>query len=415
MNNAGHSWAGRVVEFIDRQRCTEGPGFASVPGGPITLYGTSYALLTKYYLGGDDPPSSEMRDFILGCQDEATGLMIGPELRGHVPASSAVHDREHLLWHLTCAAIPVCLQYGMKLSHAVKAAHRFCDLVELQSWLDRRRLERAWLEGNNLLFAGQLVVYLRNVERHPSAQPALDLWFEWLDRHVDPATSLWGTDGHCSAAEAVYGGYHQLLAYYHEDHPLANPRGLVDTVLGLQHNDGGFHPHGNGGACEDVDSVDILVNAYKRLDYRCAEIRGALRRCLRHILATQNPDGGFPYNRDCPQSHMGVPGTAAAPNRSTTFATWFRTHTLALMAEILTDEPSLQFPFRFTNNLSMGWHRAWDKRQHQLSERDRMEELEHAKRWKRREVGERIRTPWRWVWRHARRLRSAVQRMGKAR
>jgi hypothetical protein len=173
-----------------------------------------------------------------------------------------------------------------------------------------------------------------------------------------------------------------LLVYYHENHPIRNLRGLVDTVLELQHPDGGFNPRGNGGACEDVDSVDILVNLYKRSDYRRAEIRCALRQCLRHILALQNPDGGFPYNRDCPQSHMDVPGTQAPPNQSIMFATWFRVHTLALTAEILTDEPELQFPFQFTKNLSMGWHQTWSKAEHSITIQDREAERIFEWRWR---------------------------------
>jgi hypothetical protein len=219
-----------------------------------------------------------------------------------------------------------------------------------------------------------LLVYLRDVEKHPSAQGALKLWFRWLEDHIDPKTSLWGTDGQCSAMQAVYGGYHQLLVYYHENYQIINPAGLVDTVLSLQHFDGGFNPNGNGGACEDVDCVDILVNLYKRHDYRRGDIRFALRRCLRHILELQNHDGGFPYNRDCPQSHMGIPGTDAAPNQSTAFATWFRIHTLALMAEILTDESELQFDFGFTNNLSMGWHKSPEGWKLEIPDSQRAEE-----------------------------------------
>jgi hypothetical protein len=66
------------------------------------------------------------------------------------------------------------------------------------------------------------------------------------------------------------------------------------------------------------------------------------------------------------------------------FATWFRVHTLALMAEILTDEPELQFPFRFTNNLSMGWHQTWSKAQHPIATQDREKEREFERRWRQR-------------------------------
>jgi hypothetical protein len=404
-------WVANVRRFIQRLRGNGHSAAPSIVGGPATLYGTCYALLTAYYLGDCTGPAAPIVRFISGCQDRETGLMIGPELRNFKAAPSVLHDREHLLLHLTCTAVPTCQQFGMKLPFPIRSAHRFCDRTYLRMWLDNRCLEHAWYEGNNILFVGQLLVYLRDVENHSAAQPALDCWFRWLDEHADPKTGLWGTDGHCSAMEAVYGGYHQLLVYYHENHPIRNPHGLVDAVLGLQHTDGSFHPDGNGGACEDADCVDILVNRYKQNDYRRAEIRCALRRCLRHILALQNPDGGFPYNRDCPQSHMGIPGTEAAPNQSTMFATWFRVHTLALMAEIMTDEPKLEFPFRFTNKLSAGWHQTWDKAQHPLTTRDRGAEIEFERNWQRRRTSSLIRRQYAPVAKVISRARTAVGRL----
>jgi hypothetical protein len=138
---------------------------------------------------------------------------------------------------------------------------------------------------------------------------------------------------------------------------------LVDTVMGLQYADGGFNPRGNGGACEDVDCVDILVNLYKRVNYRRAEILHSLKRCVDRILTTQNEDGGFPYNRDASQSHMGIPATMAPANTSTTFATWFRIHTLALCAEVIPEYQALRgVEFCCSKTLSMGWHanpQAW--------------------------------------------------------
>ena len=134
---------------------------------------------------------------------------------------------------------------------------------------------------------------------------------------------------------------------------------------------------------EDVDSVDILVNVYKQADHRRREIRLALRKCLRHILAQQNRDGGFPYTRNRSQSHMGIPGTGAPANVSTMFPTWFRIHTLALMAEVLPDERALAgIPFRFSDSLSMGWHRPWDKSAHVLRASVRWQERAELIRWR---------------------------------
>ena len=283
--------------------------------------------------------------------------MLGPELKGYVPSAGIKHDLEHLTLHLTCTALGACQHFGVPVRHPLRDARRFCDTDYLDNWLERRDLKDGWFEGNNILFVGQLLVWLRDVEGDRHARMALNRWFEWLDSHADLQTGLWGTDKGCSTAHSVYGSYHQLLVYYHEGHSVPNPKALIDVVLELQHSDGGFNPNGNGGACEDVDCVDILTNLYKRVTYRRPEIRNALRRCIEHILFTQNDDGGFPYNRDHPQSHMGIPATKAQANESTTFSTWFRIHTLALCAEILPDHSALNKQrFHFSKMLSMGWH-----------------------------------------------------------
>jgi len=369
-------WSAKAAGFLQSLHDPISGGSRSVPDGPVTLYGTCYASLGEFYLGRNGGLPEERRRFIVECQDPQTGLMIGPELQDFEPLPGTIHDREHLLMHLTCAAVPTCQHFGIQLKFPIAAAHRLCDLDYLGKWMDRRDLKNAWFEGNNILFVGQLLVYLRDVERYPGAQAALDRWFDWLDTHVDLPTGLWGTNGHCSALEAVCGGYHQLLVYYHEQRRLINPERMIDTVLGLQHLDGGFNPWGNAGACEDVDSVDILVNLYKRFDYRRGDIRFGLKRCLGHILSTQNPDGGFPYNLNYAQNHMGIPGTQAPANVSATFSTWFRIHTLALIAEILPEERAFSgIKLRFSSSLSMGWHQSPPGWSLELRARDRLSSL----------------------------------------
>lgn len=363
-----------ALKFIDSMYDPHLGGYRSVPGGPVTLYGTCYAILTQYYLGEDVVLDSHTIDFIQNGQIE-TGEFVGPELRYYEASEGSMYDREHLVHHLTCAVIPVCLQFHIPIQYPLKFSHKYCDLDYLKKWLDQRDFKYAWLEGNNLIFVGQLLIYLREVEKIPEAGEALSFWFKWLDDNIDPNTSLWGSNGFCRLEHAVYGGYHQLLAYYYEDHEISNPQGLVDTILSLQHIDGGFNPKGNAGACEDVDSVDILVNMYKRFDYRRGDIRFALKRCLNHILHTQNKDGGFPYNRNKQQSHMAVPGTQAPQNVSCMFPTWFRIHTLALISEILPDAQQLNgVSFRFSKEFSMGWHKSPSGWKYNVNFQDQLDE-----------------------------------------
>ncbi len=375
------SWNESAVRFL-KSSCGVN-GASSVPRGPTTLYGTAYAWMSLHYLGHrEESLKHSFETLVDQYSDPSTGLLLGPELSTFPEPLGSLHSLEHLQFHLTCSAVLPVASEIEKILPKIHVAQGYSDIENLEVWQQKVDWKNAWFEGNNILFVGQLLVYLRDVENHPDAQNALNHWFAWLEKELDPATSLWGTNGYCETAAAVYGGYHQLLVYWHEDHPIQNPKGLVDAVLSLRHHDGGFNPRGNAGACEDVDSVDILVNCYKRWDYRRAEIRVALGLCVDHILASQNPDGGFPYNRDKPQSHMGIPGTEADPNVSCTFPTWFRIHTLALCHEIIPEHPKLKgIPFRFNSYLSMGWHKSPPGWKLEVSETQRAEEQKIRRKW----------------------------------
>jgi hypothetical protein len=70
-------------------------------------------------------------------------------------------------------------------------------------------------------------------------------------------------------------------------------RAIIDHTLSLQHSDGLFNPEGGGGACHDLDAVDILVKFSMLTDYRASDVRRALDRAYHALWRTQNPDGGF--------------------------------------------------------------------------------------------------------------------------
>jgi hypothetical protein len=368
-----------IIRFVDACQIEDSKyAFASTPVGPETLYASCFATMIFHYLGRlqdfELDGCKEWAKYITAYQDEKTGLFIGPEI---VPEelNNRKHDWEHVTMHLTAHVLPALHLLGGRPTYPLSFAQRFVDISYLQSWLDARDWKEAWWEGNNLLFIGQFLIFLRDFEGITRAQDAINLYFDWLDQQVDPQTGLWGSNGYCSNFKAMCGGYHQLLVYYFEQRPVRYPERLVDTVLALQHWDGGFCPTGGGGACEDVDAIDILVNMYKQANYRRSEIRQALRRALRSILQKQMRDGGFVYRLNQDFVHMGIRRTRSAANVSNMFSTWFRIHTLALISEVLIDEAIAQFNWQFNDTCSMGWHRKWDKMQHQLSAAERMIDL----------------------------------------
>lgn len=350
----------KVLRFVHSRAGQVAGEYSMCLDGQVTLYSSCFAAMTLHYLNGLDDVGQQGRqawaEYIKQWQDPETGRFIGPEIAAG-ELHSELHDWDHITMHLTAHALPALDLLGARPSHPLRFAHSFLDKRKLLAWLDGRNWRLAWLEGNNLLFMGQFLLWLRDVERQREAAEALHLYFDWLDREQDPVTGLWGTNGHCDPYAAMYGAYHQLLVYYFCGRRVPYAERIIDTTLGLQHSDGSFARAGGGGSCEDVDAVDILVNLYKRTGYRSRAVRVALEGALESVLTEQMPDGGFVYRRGAVFSHMGIARTHVPPNTSEMFSTWFRVHTVALACQVLQEHPLSRIGWQFNKTCSMGWHK----------------------------------------------------------
>lgn len=343
-----------IANYVESLFDEESGGYRSVEDLPVTAYGTCYALLTLHYVGITPPKLDQSLNYLTQLQNARTGWFEGPELAHH---TNRRHDRNHLLCHLSCTVLPVLEQFKASPKHRLFEAEKLLDQDFLGRQLEAANLKDAWFEGNNLLFMAQLLLHLNNLSPDCRVSALLEQWKHWHDQRIDPKTGLWGTDRGCSVPHAIFGAYHQFIIYNALGYPLSFKRELVDNVLSIQHADGGFAATAGGGACEDVDSVDILVNIYKRINYRRQDIQESLRRCRRLISSCQNADGGFAYKRNQPSIHMGISATRTGAGQSSMFPTWFRTHTLALIDEVLgCKEPP---PRKYSDSISMGWHKTW--------------------------------------------------------
>lgn len=348
-----------VVGFVRHRSTNKAGEYTMCSDGHVTLYSSCFAAMTLHYLNAVHDLAGKERlawaAYIKQWQDPESGRFIGPEIvAGEL--TSTKHDWDHLTKHLTAHALPALHLLGELPPYPLRFAHPFLDPETLLRWLNQRDWRQAWLEGNNLLFAGQFLIYLRDFEGRDEAQSALETLFDWLDAHQDPATGLWGTNGYCDSYPAMYGGYHQLLLYYYCKRPLPFAERLIDLTLALQHSDGSFTRQGGGGACEDADGVDILVNHYKRTGFRQRAVCTSLARVVDHILKQHMEDGGFVYRRGVPFSHMGIKRTYVPANTSDMFSTWFRVHTIALACQVLHHHPLAEISWRFNDTCSMGWH-----------------------------------------------------------
>jgi len=355
------TFVSRAAGFI--RSCATGlPGeYRFCRDGLVSLYASCFAALARHTTGDLDGLGPDERAawcaFLNSWQDAETGYFLGPEL---VPdeRTRPEMDESYVRMHLAVHVLPALEIMGGAPAYPLRFARRFADAGTLRRWLDARDWRQAWLEGNNLLFAGQLLVHLRDHEKEPAAQPALDLYFDWLDARQDPATGLWGTNGYCDLNDALYGGYHQLLVYFFCGRPVRYAAEIIDAVLSLQQADGSFSHTPGGGACEDVDAVHVLVNLAQRTGYRLTDVRRALSRTVPHLLSQQAPDGGFVYRWGRSYMQSGLLRTFVPADQPDLFSTWFRLHTLGLIAQMV-EEPELKgVGWRFNSACSMGWHGA---------------------------------------------------------
>lgn len=350
----------RVADFVWRQH-TGLPGeFCFCDGGQVSLYASCFAALALQSIGHlvrlDATRRQAWVQYINAWQDAESGYFVGPELARAEFARPDL-DETYVRLHLAVHVLPVLKLLGGRPAWPLAFARRFADQGYLRQWLAQRAWQEAWKEGNNLLFAGQLLVYLQEEEGCTAAADALALYFDWLDEQQDPATGLWGTDGQCDTYVALYGAYHQLLIYHYCGRPVHYTGRIIDTVLGLQQADGSFSQEPGGGACEDLDAIAVLVNLVQRTEgYRLAQVRAALGQALPHLLRQQTPAGGFVFRRGYSYMQGGVLRAFVPSDRADLFSTWFRLHSLALIDRVVEDARLQGVSWDFNHSCSMGWH-----------------------------------------------------------
>ncbi len=124
-------------------------------------------------------------------------------------------------------------------------------------------------------------------------------------------------------SNSVQSAYHFWLIYFSEGYEINYKERIIDNVLKTQNLAGGFGYKLNSSACEDIDSIDILLRLSKQTDYRKNDIKESLNKSVSAILNNLNKDGGWVFRRN--ESLKIVHHEMFShKNESNMFYTWFR-------------------------------------------------------------------------------------------
>ena len=362
MNEKAERLRETTLKFVENMRVKDGPygRYKLSPGSQEDiLYASAFAVLIRE-LHNDLPNLKEQErrqwiDYINSTQDEESGFFLESRMKNE-DLTSQIHDREHINMHLCVHCLAALKALGSKPPYPLRFALKYREPDRLIKWLEERDWTNPWLEGNSVMFIGEFLVVDWETTGSPQARKALDIYFDWLDSFQDPATGYWG--GKCGADNftAMCGAFHEYFIYYYMHRPINYMEKIVDATLPLQHEDGLFNPEGDGGSCQDIDAINILVNMYQRTDYyRRQDIEAVLRKALFSILKVQNKDGGFIFTKGKDFKLLGWEKSFVPADESELFSTWFRTYSIALIACVLKDIPYVENNFKFNEHVGMGW------------------------------------------------------------
>lgn len=354
-----------------------------------TLLASCFAVLARELFDGLGSLSySEQQgwaQFIAQHQNSETGLFLDPLLQqDDLPESS--HNWQYVTWQFTFFGLAALDALGAQPLYLLTFLQTFLDSNDVVCWLATRDWTDPWLESNSIMFLASFLIQEWERTGNPIYEKATCAIFDWLDDHQNPETGYWDLGQGASLLDAMAGAFHFYFLYFYLGRPVNYAERIIDSTLALQQPDGLFDPRGGGGACIDLDAIDILVKFSMLTDYRATDIKAALTRAFEAILRNQNPDGGFCEAKrpSCRKSlkrrvaelvaldrllnrpwqgrpveyvcYSGWDKMRYRVDESDLWSTWFRPLALALISTRYPGEFIDDINWRFRRTPTLGWH-----------------------------------------------------------
>jgi len=236
-------------------------------------------------------------------------------------------DFEYDDFHITNYCVSALGYLGYAFSKKdLRFLIKYNSKLRLKRWLNRRDMEKPWMEGN-------LVVNLASFFLLGGCNKRIEEMIAWHMENQDEF-GFYHDPEIGDLTNAFAGATHNYHIFYHENLPIPMYRQVIDYLL--------TRPVEIETACLDVDEVDVLCNFIK-YGYRTNEIIAWLEKKLDSLLALQSEDGGFADQCDGVRTFDGWTKYKEPQGISNAFATWFRLIAIAMIAVTLYGDRNWQF------------------------------------------------------------------------
>jgi prenyltransferase beta subunit len=330
----------RVLSFLKNMQ-TDETGFNyrySFSCTQPTLYSSAYCCMTYSLLGHLKNMDSNLKNdwvaYFDSFQSATDGLFYDPVVKNEYYTNSDWWGARHLALHM----INAYTQLGARPKYPFYFLERYYDLSYLEGWLRENKIqfmnEMANDFDNKLMNIGCLLQYQRDFFNDNKAGQSVEFIQQYLLEELNPNTGLWGNDNISDPRQRsrkVQFAYHLLPLFFFDNIYSFDWEKITDIVLGTQNQFGGFGVKANSTACEDIDSIDILIRISNLSSLKEREIRTAMEKAFKWVLSNQTNDGGFTFllNEDFMYGHSQM---RSIKNEGAIFPTWFRTLCVAYLS-----------------------------------------------------------------------------------
>lgn len=356
------------------------------------LLSTCFGVLAQETVGTLERSSNqrpqEIAEYILRSQDEYSGLFAPTEIKSEDLLWPLVCDIRYVKYQVTYFALSALTALGKRPLHALRFAERFLDRDYALGWVEAGPWHDPWNHSNRIMFLLRYLLHIAIHEDRVEAYQVYDAVLGELLRQQNPETGLWHGSANSDIQTAVYAAYHFFPFIFWRGILPPYAERIIDSTLSIQHADGLFAPQIGGGACEDLDAIDMLVKFSLVTDHRAKEVKRALFRAFDRILQLQKSDGGFPnyllqplpphdgksfkrrigemigldvilgrpYKRVEMSYYSGWKRIKATRGDADMWAAWFRPLSLNLIVSRYPELGSLPEGARFHKLPGLGWH-----------------------------------------------------------
>jgi len=278
----------KIISFILSLYKGNGSFYFSPQNKTCNLYTTCFAVLTLSLINSlkNFKEKEKVVNFIKNHQEKTTGFFVDKKI---IINPKSKFNEEYIKLQLTDFAQIALSELGEKPKYKYRFLNKYKNKDYLVKWFRGLDWKNPWFTSNLIMFILNDFIY----EDEKKNKKYIETIMKLLDEAQNSKSGYWGLEEKSSLHNQMAGAYHFLIfyTYLHKKSKYINK--IINSTLAIQDYDGLFNYAGGGGACDDLDAVDILCRATFYSKYKKRKIQEALMKSYSALWCTQNEDGGF--------------------------------------------------------------------------------------------------------------------------